>query len=111
MIHLFSGFRGSQEALGTWESMDRLRARLSLCVDTNASSGLRKGQHCGGLGLHVPSVVSPGAGASVQEEEEEELGVGRLLEGPLVTQKPQRQAETSHWRNPHICIHPSFLGL
>lgn len=66
MIHLFSGFRGSQEALGTWESMDRLRARLSLCVDTNASSGLWKGQHCGGLGLHVPSVVSPGAGASVQ---------------------------------------------
>lgn len=44
-------------------------------------------------------------------EEEEELGVGRFLEGPLVTQKPQRQAETSHWRNPHICIHASFFGL
>lgn len=66
VIHLFSGFRGSQEALGTRESMDRPRARPSLCVNTNASSGLQKGQHCGSLGLHVPAVVSPGAGASVQ---------------------------------------------
>lgn len=85
--------------------MDWPRARPSLSVHINASSGLWKGQYCGGLGLHVVAVVSPGAEASVQGhiylpwhqslvtrrgwEREEELRVGKPLGGPLVTQKPQ----------------------
>lgn len=76
-------------------------------VNTNALSGLRKGQQRGG---HGPPVVSPGAGASVQGHclpgsaprhqkrlGEEELGAGRSPRGPLVTQQPQGQAETALW--------------
>lgn len=79
-------------------------------VNTNALSGLGKGQQRGGLGPRAAAVVSPGAGASVQGHclpgsaprhqkrlEEEELGAGRAPRGSPGYPATTGQAGTALW--------------